>query len=494
MISPLHRRVLATIRQYGMLNAGDRVGIAVSGGADSVALLRILEDLRAELGVSLCVLHLNHQLRGADSDADEAFVQELAKTSRLEFICERKDVGKEAKHHGWNLEDAGRRLRYEFFACVAQEGVATKIATAHTADDQAETVLARIIRGSGLRGLGAIQPKMKNVIRPLIDVRRQDLRAFLADCGQDWREDATNQNLRQFRARLRHQLLPRLEKDFSPAIVERLCTLSDLARSEESFWDAFIRERFQKLTTNSGSGISISAKELICPMQFPTTGLSEENNPWITVAQRLIRHIHSDISGTEGQLTRKDIGRVLELALHGRSGRQIELPGAVRVEREFDRLVFVRVASRGTSSDRNSAANLSYEYEVRLPRAGLTTVSIPELGRSLCLKLIDWPMRQRDTRYDNCVLDAERLTSPLVIRNWRPGDAYRPYGRRQPRKLKQMFLGRRVAVTDRALWPVLTSAGRVAWAERMPPAAEFSASEKTRIGLQILEGAEDASN
>ncbi|HKW89979.1 MAG TPA: tRNA lysidine(34) synthetase TilS [Candidatus Acidoferrales bacterium] len=491
MISPLHRRVLATICQYHMLAPGDRVGVAVSGGADSVGLLRILEDLRAQLGVSLCVLHLNHQLRGEESDADETFVRRLAKSSRLKYYCAREDVGAAAKRRGWNLEDAGRRLRYEFFAQIAGEGGATKIATAHTADDQAETVLARIIRGSGLKGLGAIQPKVNFIIRPLIDARRQDLRTFLSNLGQEWREDPTNQDLRQFRARLRHQMLPRLEKDFSPDIVERLCTLSDLARSDESFWAAFIQDRFEKLTTKTSSGLSILAGDLIPPVTVPAATISEGESPSLAVAQRLIRHMYSGISRNEGQPSRKDVDRVIELATRGRSGGQIALPGGVSVAREFDRLVFRSAASRGKASHRISRSGLSYEYEVRLPSAGLTTVSIPELGRSLCLKLIDWPMRERDTRHDTCVLDAERLTSPLVIRNWRPGDAYRPFGRRQPRKLKQMFLAGRVAATERALWPVLTSAGRVAWAERMPVAAEFSAGDNTRIGLQILDSGVD---
>lgn len=490
MISPLHRRVLATIRRYRLLEAGERVGVAVSGGADSVALLRILEGLRDKLGISLCVLHFNHQLRGAESDADEAFVRALAQTSSLQCFSARQNVAVEAKRHGWNLEDAGRRLRYEFFSRIAQETGASKIATAHTADDQAETVLARIIRGAGLKGIGSIQPKREFIIRPLLDVRRQELREYLAERGQGWREDASNQDLRQLRARLRHQFLPRLEKDFSSAIVERLCGLSDLARSEDAFWTAFIQERFECLVKEPAPGFSIRAHDLLSPVQFSPTKISPECNPSLAVTGRLIRYMHSRISGGEGQISRKDVERVIEFAMKARSGRHLELPGNVRVEREFDRLVFRLEGKRArmAAHHRTSAVSLSYEYEVKLPSAGLATVSIPELGRSLCLKLIDWPKRERDTRCDKNVLDAERLSSPLVIRNWKPGDAYRPFGRMQRRKLKQMFLAERVAVTERALWPVLTSAGRVVWAERMPVAAEFSASERTRIGLQISNG------
>ena len=469
-----------------MFGPGERVGLAVSGGADSVALFMLLEELRNKLGISLCVLHFNHQLR-READADEAFVKELALKHSLPFHSARCDVAAEAKRHGWNLEDAGRRLRYQFFAEVAREAGATKIATAHTADDQAETVLARIIRGSGIKGLGSIQPKMRFVVRPLLEVRRRELRDYLAKRRQSWREDASNQDLRQLRARLRHQLLPQLEKDFSPAIIERLCSISDLARSEDAFWSAFIQERFGKLVEKSSSGYSICAMGLLAPLDNFSGQVEEKGNPAVVVTQKLIRHIHSRLAEGEGQLSRKDVDQVIWLAAKGQSGRRLELPGGVGITREFNKLVFRpgAVRDRSLAARRISAAFPSYEYEVRLPSLGSATVSIPELGRSLCLKLVDWPWRQRDTTYDNCVLDAERLSFPLVIRNWRPGDAYRPVGHKQPRKLKQMFLAGRVAVTERSLWPVLTSAGRVAWARRMPVAAEFSAGDDTRIGLQI---------
>jgi tRNA(Ile)-lysidine synthase len=472
-----------------MFGPGDSIGVAVSGGADSVALLRILEDLRSELGITLCVLHLNHQLRGLESDGDEAFVKALAEDCGLQCFATRHDVAGEAKRHGWNLEDAGRRLRSEFFIRVLREGNATRIATAHTADDQAETVLARIIRGTGLTGLGSIQPMKVRVVRPLLDVRRNALRDYLAARRQEWREDASNRDLHQTRARLRHQLLPQLERDFSPAIVEKLCNLSSLARDEESFWVAFIEDRFEHLVTESPSGFSIRASDLLSPMRVSSTKILSEGNPILAVTQRLIRHMHSCVAGAQGQLSRKDVERVIHLAARAHSGRRLELPGHVRVERVFDSLVFLSEGARkkAPGKQRISSSIGFYEHEVRLPETGSTTVSIPELGRSFRLKLIDWSMRERDTRWDKRVLDAERLSAPLVIRNWRPGDAYLPCGRRQPRKLKRMFLAGRVAATERALWPVLTSAGKVAWAQRMPVAAEFSADETTRIGLWITE-------
>jgi tRNA(Ile)-lysidine synthase len=158
MRTRLEQRVLETIRHAQMLLAGDRVGVAVSGGADSVALLRILSRLRCELGILLCVVHFDHSLRGEQSEGDARFVSELAQEAGLEFFLEKEDVAGHAAHNGWNLEDAGRRMRYAFFHRLVKENRLTKVAVAHTADDQAETVLAHIIRGTGPTGLGAIYP------------------------------------------------------------------------------------------------------------------------------------------------------------------------------------------------------------------------------------------------------------------------------------------------------------------------------------------------
>lgn len=485
---PIQRTILNTIRRRKTLRAGDRLGLAVSGGADSVALLRLFEDLRGELGITLCVLHFNHQLRGTDSDADETFVKSLAGTRRLECFTETADVAAVAKQRGWNLEDAARRLRYDFFDTIISRGVADYVATAHTADDQAETVLARMIRGTGLAGLSSIHPVRGKIIRPLIEIRRHDLRSFLAERKQEWREDATNRDTQRLRARVRHGLLPELETNFSSSITDRLCDLASLARDDEDFWSALVEQCHQRFISRIPRGFSVDVNELLFPVPDLPHQKGAASNPCHALTQRLVRRLYADTAQTEGQLTRKQVEQVILLAQRGPSGRKLELPGGVRVEREFGRLIFCPSdrTTRLTSDKKNSPVVASYQYEVTLPESGSTAISIPELGRCFCLKMIDWPTAQRDTRREGVVLDAERLAAPLVFRNWSPGDAYRPSGRRQTRKLARMFVRGRVGFTERALWPVLTSAGRVAWADRMPVADEFSTTDATRTGLWIV--------
>ncbi len=478
-----------TIKRDGMLRAGDRVAVAVSGGADSVALLRLLEELRESLGVTLCVAHFNHQLRGKESDADEKFVESLARQRGIEFVAGGEDVAAAAKQHSWNLEDAARRLRYAFFSNLVARGDAMRVATAHTADDQAETVLARLIRGTGLTGLGAIYPVRDSIIRPLLEMRRKDLRDYLSSIRQEWREDASNTDTRRLRARVREQLLPQIERNFSPAIADTLGGLAALARDDERFWQLLVNERCNCIVKRSEGENRILVRDILWPMgsvRVHNTDESIGQNPFRALTQRIIRRLFADISRERGELSRKHVEQAIRLAQTGLSGSQVELPGGVRVRKEFDHLVFSGAGSARTGKARTWPMT-TYAYAVDVPKRGSTTITVAELGKRFRLKVIDWSMRERETNRGGVILDAERLRPPVVLRSWKPSDAYLPSGRRQKRKLSRMLIAGRIAGTQRSLWPVLTSEGRIAWADRMPPAEEFSTSEATRTGLWILE-------
>src|SRR4029077_5616480 len=235
--------VRGAIQKLGLLRAGERVGVAVSGGADSVALLLLLAELRKQLGIVLSVVHFNHKLRGKDSDADEKFAGKLAEKYGFVFHAGRADIAAKAKSRKGNLEDTARRARYDFFARLVEDGRVDKVAVAHTADDQAETVLAHILRGTGLAGLGGIHPTVGHVVRPLLGERRAELRAYLRSKKQTWREDATNRDTTRMRARIRKKLLPILEKQFQSAVVQHLSSLADLARDDEAFLNMFAEAR-----------------------------------------------------------------------------------------------------------------------------------------------------------------------------------------------------------------------------------------------------------
>src|SRR5882724_10365885 len=237
--------LLSHIRRQRWLKPGDRLGITVSGGADSAALLRVMLELRGELGIVLLVVHFNHTLRGAESEADHAFVRNLALEHGLELLDARGDVARRAEEHSLSIEAAAREARYEFFWSLIEGNRLDKIATAHTLDDQAETVLLRLIRGTGTRGLGGIHPMLTGptadrtsrdaIIRPFLHTRRRDIESYLASVGQLWREDSSNRDLHHTRNRVRKTLLPLLESDFNPEITERLADFAEIAQTEEDY-------------------------------------------------------------------------------------------------------------------------------------------------------------------------------------------------------------------------------------------------------------------
>jgi tRNA(Ile)-lysidine synthase len=492
----LEKRVVGYIDEMRLLAPGDRVGVAVSGGADSVALLRLLMNMRAKLGVNLLVVHFDHCLRGAESDADAEFVAALARDAGLPFVLDRQDVAIAAKRNKWNLEDAARRMRHAFFDRVVREGQASRIAVAHTADDQAETVLAHMIRGSGPTGLAGIYPKAGSVVRPLLAVRREELRDYLRRHSLSWREDSTNLDVQRLRARVRAKLLPLLEREFSPGVVGRLAELARLSREEQEFWDALTEEQFQSLVRRGENRLAIRSSSLIAPMDLPSAmplpSESRQNLPKLpmrALAERLIRRLYQEVHGTRRGLAARHVDQVIRLAAVSGSGRRADLPGGVIVEKTFGELVFSRRVKTLPAHDAAGRDSISsaYSYPVKLPHRGCATVSVPELHRRFRLKVIDWTFMERETRGGCSALDADRLRMPLILRNWRPGDAYRPLGRRHTHKLKHMFAEGRIPACDRPGWPILESGGQVVWARGMPPALEFSAGESTVVGVVIEE-------
>jgi tRNA(Ile)-lysidine synthase len=492
MRTKFEQRILESIRREGTILPGSRVGVAVSGGADSVALLRLLVRLTGEMGITLMVAHLNHSLRGSESGDDAVFVEKLAAEHGLRFVQRVEDVAAAAEIEGWNLEDAGRRLRRRFFEQLVAEGSADQIAVAHTADDQAETLLGHLMRGTGTTGLGGIYPVAGPVVRPLLGTRRQDLREYLVSLNQDWREDSTNNDTGRLRARIRKDLLPLIERDFSTGIVGHLNDLARLAREEEQFWAEFIEEQFSELVRKTETDMRIAVNDLLAPLKMH--GATSVKNrtyangpaaPVRTVTERLIRRLYEVARGDRRELTAKHVEKVIHLASDSKSGSCVELPGAVTARLEFGDVVFTR-KDRGDANE-TAGGDDAYQYLVDLPLVGNTTVSVAKLGKRLSLNLIDWPNVQRDTIRDQHALDADLLRSPLILRNWRPGDSYRPRGRRNGRKLKELLLAERVPASQRGAWPVLESGGQVIWALGMAPADQCGVGAETRKGLLIVE-------
>jgi len=443
------------------------------------------------LGIVLSVVHFNHKLRRKASDTDEAFVAKLALKHGLEFHSTSVDVAKKAKKERANLEDAARRARYDYFRSLAESGICMKIAVAHTLDDQAETVLAHLLRGTGLAGLGGIHPVAGPVIRPLLSVRRSELRRYLCAHKQTWREDATNRDTKRMRARIRRKLLPFLQKQFQPAIVEHLATLAGLAREDEAFLDALTEERLKAVVQTNEIGERILVDDLFQPWkkrEFSTENAEDTEGAEKTecaraLSTRMVRRIVERVKPRAGQLGANHVEAVLELARCGKSGSSLAMPGGVEVRRERETLIFGAMERRGKQA---SPSKREYEYKIDMTR-GNAEVNVAELGCVFRFRVIDWPRKRGETSEDGAVLDRDRLRFPMVLRNWRPGDRLRPQGHRSAHKLKRLLNEKHISRWDRDGWPVLTSGGFVVWARGFSVDAEFAANEGTRAGIVIAE-------
>jgi len=423
-------------------HAGGKLGVAVSGGADSVCLLTILR----ELGLRPHVLHLNHHLRGLESDADEQFVRELA--AGLPFHSEHADLNGVKG----NLEQAAREARREFFTRLLDRKVVGAVALAHTRDDQAETVLMRLIRGTGSRGLAAMRPVSGRFLRPLLGSSRAEVEAFLRERGIAWREDQSNRDPRFTRNRIRHELLPLLERDYNPGVREALAHLAATAADEEDYWYAEV-EKLAVLSL-SGNAAILDAAE------------ASKLHP--AMLRRLIRRAVEVAKGDLRQLSFEHVESIATLVTAKTGSGKVRIPGLM-VVRSFGQ---VRLGPIETPMKPFCLAARPGET---FDPPGIVLETVEPGGRVKVKEDLAWNRLTHE------------LVTGLVLRSWEPGDAYRPKGETRRKKLKELFQRARVPVWERDGWPVLAIGGRILWSRGFGPAARFAASVRCERVLRVRE-------
>ncbi len=412
----MKERLEATIRRFRMFSQGDTVGVAVSGGRDSVCLLDLLVSLAEEWKLKLLVLHVNHGLR-SESDLEEAFVRALAQSHHLECLVDHPVL------NPGNLEESARNARLRFFEAAPCD----RIATGHTLSDQAETVLFRILRGSGTTGLAGIHPAWGRLIRPMLEISRNDVDEWITFRGLKFMEDSSNESSRFSRNRIRHQLMPQLREEWNPRIDAALANLASVAFQEENFFDSQLPE----LETEPDGSLIIQ------------TSLVLKNHP--AMARRIIRKAISLIKGDLSRIEFDHIEKVLAM----RSGHdRIILPG-VDILRSFEWIRFV-AEKKGDPQERNWDIQPTLPGKWEIP--GNQFISI-EFQAPSC-------------RYNEsvCRLSAEIIDKPLILRNWQPGDRIFVARDNTAIRIKQLFQEHRIPLWERRNWPVLETAGEIIWA------------------------------
>jgi tRNA(Ile)-lysidine synthase len=416
-----------------LLKPGLRLAVGLSGGADSVALTRALAERSRQLGLVLHAAHLHHGLRGEEADGDLAFARALAADLRLPFHEARVDCEAEAKANGETIEEAARHLRYRWFRQLMASGEVEVVATAHTRDDQAETVLAKFLRGAWTEGLSGIHPVVEfpegRILRPLLSTTRAEVEAYLGALGQGWREDSSNRHLTFTRNRIRHELLPLLE-GWNPRLREHLAQMAQLARDEEAWWQAEVAKVAGQLLLHgrpvrgggraTGDGLALDVIRLAALAP--------------ALQRRLLRFAAEELGAA---LDFPATEALRTLALVGRAGQRLELVQGLRAERTPRelRLAILPVTPAG--------ADAAAEYSVAIPG------EVTAFGLRLKIEVSE-PARA-----------TEGQTAKL--RNWKPGDRVQLRYSSGPRKVKEVLERLKVTGSSRALWPVLELEGRIIW-------------------------------
>jgi tRNA(Ile)-lysidine synthase len=447
-------KVLSTIEKHSLLDKGDTVVAAVSGGPDSVSLLVVLNQLAEFLQLTLLAGHANHQLRGDESEEDQRFVGDLCK--RLNVPLESLTIELGDRISGGNLEDLARQRRYQFLAELVHREKAV-LATGHNLNDQAETFLMKLFRGAGPSGLSGILVKRSHqltsesvsVVRPLIEVTREEILGYLRRKNQPFREDSTNADVSYDRNWVRHHLLPTLQDRFNPGIKETLSRNATLFAEIEQHLEKEAEELMGRIGSETEGEVLVD--------------LSELNRTSPALAKQLIRQAIHSVKGDLLDISQNHIMAVLNLC-GGTSGRQTHLPGGVRVGREFDSLRIHKTTREA----------VSFEHRLRLPGR----LYLPEIGKTVIVRKVSVGAKRANgllsTRID-CV----------TVRNRRPGDRFMDSGKSSEIGLKKLFLKERVPISMRDRLVMLESEGKVVWIEGFPVNPQVEKGELEQEGFEI---------
>jgi len=447
-----------TIHRFGLLKKGDRIVVALSGGPDSVALLYGLLAIQTEFGLKLYVAHLNHKLRGAESDQDEKFSKDLASRCKLKFFSKRIDVKREAKRKKVSIEEGAREIRYRYLEKLADQIKADRIALGHQADDQAETFLMRLLRGAGAAGLSGIPPKRGKIIRPLIQIRREEIEKFLKANRIPYRLDSSNYQTDYFRNKIRLSLLPQIKEEFNPKIVESLNRTADIISLQQEYIEKRCEQILQDIGKKRRGKIILDSKEFA---------------GYDTCLQReMIRLCVKELKGDLNQLPFESVDRAIMLIRQKKSGKRIKLATKIWMEFSQKELAFYEGKTK------------KHNYPLTLPgEANLKDWGIKIMGE--ILKRKPGQKNLLHPSQNMALLDWEKLKSPFRLRSRRRGDKFKPLGMKGTKSLADFLIDAKVPHHLRDEVPILTSKDRIAWVVGYRISDRFKVTLNTKKVLKV---------
>lgn len=452
--------VLDTIKKYNMLEIGDKVIVALSGGPDSVCLLHILYTLKQKYNLTIYAAHVNHCLRGEEADADEEYAKKLSARLGIECFVKRVDINKLSKERGLSSESAGREARYEFFEELRKRLQANKIALAHNANDQAETVLMRIIRGSGMEGITGIKPIRGNIfIRPIINIRRGSIEKYCEVNDLNPRIDKTNLENIYARNKIRLELIPYIEENFNEDIISTLNRFADTISRDNDYLESLSQEMYKSYCEKK------EHKVIIYKEAF------EEQEAILT---RIVRKAISEIKGNLYNVEKVHIYDLLKLQ-DGTTGRKINLPDNVTAFNNYGNIEL----SRNKTSSKNEAQS---EYTLSIDTKKL----IEKFNISISLRIISPNERInfKDGEYTK-YFDADKVKNKVIVRSRKDGDRFTPFGMKNSKKLKDFFIDLKVPQEERDKIPLICFDEEIGWVVGFRISENYKISKDTKNILEI---------
>jgi tRNA(Ile)-lysidine synthase len=458
----IEQRVSEYIRRHNLINPGEKLVVAVSGGADSVCLLYILSTLCKELGVELHVAHLNHQLRGAESDADAEYVAKLAQRLKIPVTVESRDIKKYQTKNRLSPEEAAREVRYSFLAEVAASVGAAKVAVGHTADDHVETILMHLLRGSGTRGLRGLLPLTRlpglTIIRPLLEMTREETAAYCKKHRLHPHIDSSNLSMEPFRNKIRHQLLPQL-REYNPQIAEALQRTARIAADDLAFIEGEANRRWGEMTHVEGNAVII------------------DKTMFLSLPSTLQRHLlRASIDSVLGDLKDIEAGHIEDImeALEKPSGKVIGLPSGLNFTIEYDRYVLAP-----DSSTLCPLPPLEDEYQLKIP--GKTVIPGWNIEASIIPPSTP-PITDGDFTAE---FDYAATGDKLTVRRRRPADCFQPLGMGRPKKLNRFMIDARIPRSWRPRVPVVSANEQIIWVAGWRIDERFKVTRSTEKALRL---------
>ncbi len=477
-LEPIIRKVNRDIVKSSLISKGDRIVVALSGGPDSMAMLHILTVLYQELDISLHIAHLDHQFRGLQSQKDSEFIRSYADRLCLPVTIESIDVPAFARKNRLSAQAAAREIRYKFLFKVAREVGGTKIALGHTSNDQAETVLARLLRGAGSRGLSGIPVYGRGmIIRPLLSVSRAEIIDYLNRTNIPFLNDPTNEKPIYLRNRIRHELLPLLAERYSPGIYDILNREAEILCMENEFLSQYSSGILDNIVSDSSAG-SLGERGLELDL-----GLFSKHHT--AVKRRVILEAVRRVKGDVDNISFVQIDETLRMADKGRIGAVITFPGRVRIRRGYNRII-VSLGGDLVPSARQSALciGIGEERNLVLPVPG--RVSLEPTLTEIEASIMEGPFIYSGGAGKGASFDLEMFSSPLFIRNRRRGDILYPLGMGgKKKKLHDIFIDMKIPLEERGGIPLLVSPEGILWVMGVRQDDRFKVRDGTKRTLLV---------